>query len=297
MKQPLIVIVGPTASGKTSLSLALAKKFHGEIVSADSRQVYRGMDIGSGKATKKEQTIVPHHLLDVATPTQEYTVAHFKRDAQKAIYDIHRRGHLPFLVGGTGFWIRTVIDDLALPSVKPNKKLRARLMKKSPAQLYTLLKGLDPRRAKTIDRQNPYRLIRAIEIIKATDAAVPPLTKSNPYRILMIGINPPQKKLHRNIAIRLRSRLQRGMIAEVQRLHRRGVSWKRLEALGLEYRYISRYLQRKLSRQDMVRQLEHEIQQYAKRQRTWFRPDTHIHWNLTRLEIARLIASHIHQKK
>ncbi len=278
LKPPLIAIVGPTASGKTSLGIAIAQRFNGEIISADSRQVYRGMDIGTGKATKAEQRAARHHLLDVTSPTHEYTVAQFQRDAKRAIADVYRRGKLPILVGGTGFWIEALIDDLALPKVKPNPALRKRLEKLSTDKLYTRLKRLDPVRAQTIDRHNPYRLIRAIEIVIATGKPVPPKRKKSPYRLLMLGIALPKKKLHRLIAQRLKKRLRQGMIAEVRRLHREGVSWSRLEAFGMEYRYVARYLRGLLSRHEMEQQLQTAIEQYAKRQLTWFRRDKRIHW-------------------
>ncbi len=289
IKPPLIAIVGPTASGKTTLSIILAKRFNGEIISADSRQVYRGMDIGTGKATKAEQHQAPHHLLDVASPRREYNVAHFQRDAKKIIHNIHQRGKLPFLVGGTAFWVQAIVDDLPLPRVKPNRALRKRLNQKTPAQLYAQLKKLDPARARTIDRHNPYRLIRAIEIVTATGKPVPRLRTESPYRLLMLGVAQPQKKLHRLIHTRLAARLRQGMIAEVRRLHAAGVSWKRLEAFGLEYRYASLYLRGKLSRSDMQDQLETAIRQYAKRQLTWFRRDGRIHWIRSTAEAPRLI--------
>lgn len=277
-KLPLVAIVGPTASGKTALSIKLALKFDGEIISADSRQVYRGMDIGTGKATKAEQQQVPHHLLNVSSPKKEYNVAHFKRDTTKVIKQIHNQGKLPILVGGTGFWIQTIIDDLDLPTVKPNSALRKRLQKKTAAQLYTQLQRLDLRRANSIERHNPYRLIRAIEIIKATGKPVPRLKTGSPYDLLMLGITHPKPKLHRRIHTRLYARFRQGMIAEVRRLHQQGVSWKRMYAIGLEYRFISLHLQNKLSRDEMEEQLKRAIQQYAKRQMTWFKRDKRIHW-------------------
>lgn len=287
-KPPLITIVGPNGVGKTALSIILAKKFNGEIISADSRQVYKGMDIGSGKATNFEQRQVPHHLLDVASPQREYNVAHFKRDAIKAIANINARNKIPFLVGGTAFWVNTVVYDLNIPSVKPNKKLRSQLEKKTPKQLYAILKKLDPQRALNIDPQNPYRLIRAIEIVKTTGEPIPKLRKRSPYHNLMLGITNPREILYKKIDQRLDKRFKQGMIAEVKRLHEQGVSWKRLYALGLEYRYISLYLQKRLSRDEMVDQLSLAIKHFAKRQMTWFsalggsasggQRDKRIHW-------------------
>lgn len=290
---PLITIVGPTAAGKTSLSVSLAKKFNGEIVSADSRQVYRGMDIGTGKVTKREQKFIKHHLLDVADPRREYNVSHFKKNATRAIRHILAKRKLPFLVGGTGFWIRSIIDDLDLPAVAPNKRLRGLLAKKSPNQLYAILKKLDPRRARDIDRHNPYRLIRAIEIIRATGTKIPALKKSSPYRVLLLGVYHPLPALYKRIDKRLRQRMKQGLIREVANLHKQGVSWQRLDDIGLEYRYVSRYLRGTMSKQDMIAQLQNAIHHYAKRQLTWFKPDRRIHWVTTPQQAEKLINKHL----
>ncbi|MFA6098264.1 MAG: tRNA (adenosine(37)-N6)-dimethylallyltransferase MiaA [Patescibacteria group bacterium] len=277
-KPKLIVILGPTASGKTSLAIKLAKKYNGEIISADSRQVFRGMDIGSGKASKTEQRQAKHYLLDVADPQREFNVSHFKRQALLVIKKIYNKNKLPILTGGTGFWIQSVVDDLDLPKVKPDKKLRHQLSKKTTSQLYNILKKLDPRRAKSIDKKNPYRLIRAIEIIKATGKLIAPLKKQSPFDPLIIGISLPRKKLNKLIDQRLKKRISQGMITEVKKLHQQGVSWKRLYDIGLEYRYVSLYLRGILTRLQMVAQLENAIHKYAKRQMTWFKRDQRIHW-------------------
>ncbi len=284
----LIVIVGPTASGKSDLAVRLAKKYGGEIISADSRQVYKGLDIGSGKITKKEMRGVRHYLLDVASPKRVYTAAHFKRDAERAIRDIRKHGKLPIVVGGTGLCIDALIYGLALPEVKPNPELRRKLERKSAGELFRELRQKDPNRAANIDRFNKRRLIRALEIVAAT-GKVPKLTdRKTKYNILKIGIAWPPEELRRRIHARLISRLKQGLVREVERLHRNGVSWKRLDDLGLEYRYISRYL-RELPRassraqarnllQEMLRQLETAIWHYARRQMTWWRKDKDIRW-------------------
>ncbi|HYE22370.1 MAG TPA: tRNA (adenosine(37)-N6)-dimethylallyltransferase MiaA, partial [Verrucomicrobiae bacterium] len=187
MKEKVIVIIGPTAVGKSTLGIKLAKKFRGEIISADSRQVYKGMDLGTGKVTKAEQKLVPHHLLDVTTPKRQFTVAHFTKLAKVAIKKIINKNKIPFVVGGTAFYIYSLIDDLKLPEVKPNLKLRKSLEKKSTEELFIILKNLDPRRAKTIDRNNRVRLIRAIEINIVSGKPVPQkkLTLSN--HVLLLG--------------------------------------------------------------------------------------------------------------
>lgn len=285
-KPLLIVIVGPNASGKTFLSIKLAKKFNGEIISADSRQVYKGMDIGTGKATKQEQREIKHYLLDVASPKKEFNVSHFKKQATKEISNIIKKGKVPFLVGGTGFWIQAVVDDIDFPHVKPNKLLREKLGKKTTKQLFQMLKKIDSRRAKTIDPHNPYRLIRAIEIIQATKKSIPKLKKRSPFNVLMLGITHPRKKLYQRIDKRLKKRFQQGMIAEVESLRKKGVSSKRLHAIGLEYRYLNLYLQKKLTRQETEEQLKNAIHHYAKRQMSWFGRDKRIHW-ITNLKQAK----------
>jgi len=276
-KQKVLVIVGPTASGKSDLAVFLAKQFDGEVVSADSRQVYRGLDIGTGKITKREMQGVPHHLLDVASAKRSYTVAHYKRDGAKAIDDILRRGKIPIICGGTGFYIQALVDDLLLPDVKPNIKLRKQLEELSCEELFMRLKRLDKARAKTIDAKNPYRLIRAIEIAEAL-GKVPPFKKNTPYNPLIIGIEVSKETLEERIHLRLMKRLKRGMLAEIKTLHENGLSWKRMEELGLEYRYTAQYLQGKFTKKEFQETLEQEIKKYAKRQMTWFKKDKRINW-------------------
>jgi len=278
-RKKIYVIVGPTASGKTAYSIKLAKKINGEIISADSRQVYRGLDIGTGKVTKKEMAGIPHHLLDVANPRKVFTVADFQKLANQKIREILKRGKTPIIVGGTGFYIQAIVDDLILPAVPPNKKLRANLEVKPPSELLALLKKLDPRRAQEIDSQNPRRLIRAIEIARAL-GKIPPLRgeTSQCFNFEIIGIKIEQEELNKKIHDRLLVRLKHGMIAEVKKLHAQGLSWKRMEELGLEYRYLARFLQDKITKPEMVAQLEKAIINYSKRQMTWFKRDQRIKW-------------------
>lgn len=279
MRPKIVVIVGPTASGKSDLAVELARAHNGEIISADSRQVYRGMDIGTGKITKREMRGVPHHLLDVASPTTKkvFTVADYQKFGTRAIEDILSRGKLPIIVGGTGFYIQALVDGVVLPDVPPNVKLRAKLATKTPADLMKILRKLDPTRAKNIDAQNPRRLIRAIEI--ATELGkVPRLKTTTKYSPLFIGINIPLDELRIRIASRLKKRLRQGMIQEARELHATGLSWKRMESFGLEYRYLARHLQGKISREEMTHELELAIFQYAKRQMVWFKKDKRIRW-------------------
>src|SRR3989338_5313446 len=290
----LVVILGPTSSGKSSLAINLAQKFHGEIISADSRQVYNGMDLGTGKVTKAEQKLIPHHLLDVISPKKQFTVAHFKPLAQKAIAKIHGQNKLPFLVGGAPFYIYAVIDDLQIPEVAPNIKLRKSLRNKSTAQLFVILKKLDPRRAKSIDRHNPRRLVRAIEIIKSTGKAV--LLLSIPTAVegsLILGIKKDQNELYKLIDQRLEARLKQGLVAEVKKLLKQGVTHKRLQEMGLKYRFVSLYLQGHLTYDQMVTQLKSAIHKFSKRQMTWFITDQRIRWITTEKQAEKLIKGYL----
>lgn len=274
----IIVILGQTASGKSDLAVRLAKRFKGEVISADSRQVYKGMDIGTGKITKKETKGVPHYLLDIASPKRQFTVAQYKGKALKAIDKIYNRGRIPIICGGTGFYIQAVVEGLDIPKVKPDWGLRQRLEKETTETLFNKLEDLDPKRAKTIDRYNRRRLIRALEIVIKTGKLVPEFTTKPSFDVLMIGVKKSLDELKELIKNRLLRRIEQGMINEVKRLIKSGVSWKRLDDFGLEYRYVARYLQGKLNKQEMIEKLQKEIEHYAKRQMTWFKREKTIHW-------------------
>jgi tRNA dimethylallyltransferase len=289
-KQKLIVILGPTASGKTDLSIKLAKKFNGEVVSADSRQVYKGMDIGTGKVTKTEMQGVPHYLLDVASPRKKFTVVQYKKFAQKAIEKILKKGKIPILCGGTGFYIQAVIDNLSFPPVKPDWKLRKKLEAKSAQELFNALNKKDPERAKSIDKNNKRRLIRALEIVITSKKPVPSLEKDKSlFDVLIIGIKINFEKLKKLIKKRLLKRFKIGMVKEVEKLKKSGLSWKRLEEFGLEYRYIAQYLQGKSTKKEMIEKLEKEIEHFAKRQMTWFKKDKRIQWIKNFKEAEKLV--------
>lgn len=292
----LIVILGPTASGKTELSIKLAlrlnsgqakKKFRingVEIISADSRQVYKRMDIGTGKITKKEMAGIPHHLLDVANPKKRFSVAQYQKLALKAIENIQKKNKIPFLVGGTGFYIQSIVDGIVIPEVKPDWRLRKKLEKLTAEQLFKKLKKIDPKRAESIDKHNPRRLIRALEIVLKTGTAVPALScaEGQKFNILEIGIIKSRDELKTLIHKRLIKRLENNaIINEVRTLHNPpagGLSWKRLEEFGLEYRFVAQYLQNKLSHQEMINNIQIESGHYAKRQMTWFKRDKRTHW-------------------
>lgn len=277
MKPKIIVIVGPTASGKSDLAVRIAKEKNGEVISADSRQVYKGLDIGTGKITKKEMKGVPHHLLDVVGPKQTFTVALFKRKAEKAIKDILSRGKVPIICGGTGFYIDSLVFDMDIPEVPPNKELREKLEKKSLEQLFKELQKLDPERAVEIDSKNKVRLVRAIEIAKAI-GKTPKIRKSEKYDVEWIGIDWSDEILKERIYTRLVRRIKGGMIKEAQILHEKGLSYKRMEVLGLEYRYLARFLKNEITREEMISELSTKIWQYAKRQRMWFKRNREIKW-------------------
>lgn len=269
-KPKIIVVLGQTSTGKSDFAVEIAKRVGGEIISADSRQVYKGMNLGTGKITKKEMRGIPHYLLDVVSPKKVFSVSDFQKLASSAINDILKRGKTPILCGGTGFYIDAVINGTTLPEVPPNKKLRNTLEKKSTEQLFKMLEKLDSARAKNIDRKNKVRLIRAIEIAKAL-GSVPAVSHESKYKVTKIGLTMPDEILKEKIKVRLISRIKKGMLSEIQNLHDSGISWKRMESLGLEYRYGALYLQKKLTKEEMIEKLNTEIWHYAKRQKTWFK--------------------------
>lgn len=290
----LIVIVGPTASGKSDLAVKLALKFNGEVVSADSRQVYRGMDIGSGKITRIEQHGVKHHLLDVANPKRTFTVAQYQKMALKAINRIQRNGRIPIICGGTGFYVKAVTEQTSIPAVAPDWKLREKLEKNTTAELFKMLESRDPATAKRIERLNPRRLIRALEIVIKTGKPVPgSVSAPLPYPVLKLGMNIKREKLNQSIARRLKKRLRRGMVAEVKKLRSGGLSWTRLENFGLEYRYAALFLQKKITRREMILKIQVESQKYAKRQLTWFKRDPKIKWIKKPTEALKLAAAYL----
>lgn len=219
------------------------------------------------------------HLLDVANPKKKFTVVQYVDLAQKAIQQILDKKKLPIIVGGTGFYIQALVNGIVLPEVPPDNKLRKELGKKTAAQLFAQLKKLDPKRAKNMDPMNSRRLIRAIEIALYL-GKVPEIKKVSRYSPLFIGLNLPPEELKKKIKIRLEKRVKAGMIKEAQKLHRTGLTWKRMEELGLEYRYLALHLQKKISKEEMTETLEKEIWQYVRRQLTWFKADKRIAWHL-----------------
>ena len=346
----IIAIVGPTASGKTDLAINLAKylsnlprigankyrmdnknsrgirynsgdiqAYGAEIVSADSRQVYKGMDIGTGKVTKRKMAGIPHHLLDVASPQRTFTVAQYQKLGTAAIKKILSRDKLPIIVGGTGFYIDTLLYNYNLPSVKPNPRLRHALEKKSAEELFDKLKSLDPGRAETIDSRNKVRLIRALEIVLATKKPVPKLAlwqvngKKPLYDFLKIGIKLPDSELKKRIKKRVDRMIKKGLVGEVEVLIKKyGSKQIAFDAIG--YREIINYLaadKRRLKTQinahnisvnqhsnqrksaygleKAMEEIKRNTTSFAKRQMTWFRKDKEIKWVRKEKEALRLV--------
>ena len=277
-KQKLVVILGPTASGKSDLAVKLARKFNGEVVSADSRQVYKGLNIGTGKITKKEMQGVKHHLLDVANPRKQFTVSDFVNVTNETIVQIVTKNKLPIVCGGTGFYIDALLGDKHIPEVPPNPNLRKQLEKKSAPQLFKILQKLDPLRAQNIDAKNPRRLVRAIEICKAVGKVPSIKAQVKSYDVLKIGIKVEEKELKKRINKRIEKWFRQGLLKEVETLHKKGLSWKRMSEIGLEYRLVSLFLQNKISKPELIYRMQSETWQYAKRQMTWFKKDKSIVW-------------------
>ncbi len=264
--QKVIVILGQTATGKSELAVKIAKKIGGEVISADSRQVYKYLNIGTGKITTTERRGVPHHLLDVANPKHQFTVAEYKELAETKLQEIIMRSKTPIICGGTGFYIDAITKGLVLPEVPPNKKLRKSLEKKKTETLFKMLAKLDPARARNIDRKNKVRIIRAIEIAKAL-GKVPSIKEIKPmYKFIKIGLSLPPDLLKHKVEKRVANMFKKGLLKEIQKLKKLGITNKRLQELGFEY-FNPTY-------EGVVR----STVQYAKRQTTWFKRDKKIKW-------------------
>lgn len=291
----LVIIVGPTASGKSELAVRLARNFNGEIISADSRQVYKGLDIGTGKVPGKwryrkvptgKRSLsawdflykgIPHHCIDFVPPKKTFTVAEYKKCADAAIWDISSRQKIPIIVGGTGFWVDTVVYNLNIPEVPPNQNLRRKLERKSALELFKMLQKLDPRRAKTIKPQNPRRLIRAIEVANVL-GRVPELKRHYSYETLMLGLAHSYEVRLRKMRKRVRQMIQQGIVKETKKLLRQGVRRKRMKEFGFEYRAVLDYLDKRLTRRELANRMTKDTLQYSRRQMAWFKKNKEIHW-------------------
>jgi tRNA dimethylallyltransferase len=283
--QPLIVLVGPTASGKTSLALRLAEEFNGEIVSCDSVAVYREMEIGTAKPTREERALIQHHMIDIASPDEACTAGDFSRQAREALTGITERGHLPIVAGGTGLYLRALIDGLfPAPPQKPGQRERLRTLAKTrgPAYLHRLLTRLDTAAAAAIHVNDVPKVIRAIEVSLAAEG---PLTQQwqkgrdalTGYRILRLGLNPPRERLYERINQRAAAMFNRGLVEETERLIARfGADCRPLTSLG--YAEATAVLQNELTREQAVNQAQQGHRNYAKRQLTWFRREPNMRW-------------------
>jgi len=274
----LVVILGPTASGKSDLAIKLAEKFNGEIISADSRQVYQEMDIGTAKIEIKK-VMIPHYLIDIIKPNQEFTLAQYKKLAVKIIKDIQKRGKLPFLVGGTGLYIQSVIDNLQIPKVKPDKKLRNKLEKLTNQELCQQLKKLDPLSDATIDHRNKRRLIRALEVCLITKKPFSKQRKKDKplFDVCQIGIKSNKKTLEKRINQRVGKMFEAGLIEEVKKLAQK-YSPDLPSMSGIGYQEIIPYLQGEITLEQAKELIKQHSRQYARRQMSWFRRDKRIIW-------------------
>lgn len=275
-KTRVVSIVGPTSCGKTSLGIELALRVGGEVVSADSRQVYRGLDLGTGKVTTEEARGVSHHLIDVADPQERFTVHDFVTLGRAEIAAIVARGKLPIIVGGTGLYVDALLGRLTLDAPPADPALRAKLSTYEVSTLKEELQKADPKAYERVDLNNRRRIERALEI--ALSDARPRSSPAPAYDVTWIGLTLPRDALRVRIHDRLHARLSAGMLDEGQRLHASGLSYERMEGLGLEYRYMARHLQGQLTYDEMVVTLESEIYKYAKRQMTWFKRNKDIVW-------------------
>lgn len=274
-KPKIVAVVGTNASGKSALGIRLAKRFEGEIISADSRQVFRGLDLGSGKVTTEEMQGVPHYLIDVREPGEFFSMADFQKMSYEKIEEIRARKHLPMIVGGTGLYVDSVLDGYQLSDQEPDLAYRAELEKLTTPALYAKLVTLVP--DVNVEKNNRNRVMRMLERIHDGDNAVP--SKQARYDSLRLGVSWERDVLAKRIDERIRMRLEQGMIEEVQELLDSGVSRDFLLGLGLEYRYITQYLIGEIPDQnDMLAQLAHAIKKFAKRQMTWFRRNPDIIW-------------------
>lgn len=277
-KQKVIVVVGPTASGKSALGVELALRYNGEIISADSRQIYRGLDIGTAKITQEEKRGVPHHLIDIRDPGETYTVQQFADDAGSIIADIARRGKLPIIVGGTSFYIDTLLGRIMPAPVEPDPQLRAELEDEDASALMERLRMLDPVRSESIDASNKRRLIRAIEIASALGSVPHPEAAESPYDALILGIKIEKEELRKRYAARATAWLATGFKDEVARLHASGITASRLRELGFEYGLGRELLEGQLDEDSFIDRFIEKNWQYAKRQYTWLKRDSAIHW-------------------
>lgn len=282
---PAIAIVGPTAVGKTDLALDLARRFKGEIVNADSRQVYRYMDIGTAKPTVEELAAVPHHLIDVVDPDEEFTLATYQRLAYATLADIRGRGNLPFLVGGSGLYVWAVIEGLLIPRVSPNPGLRAELelraSKEGAQALWEELQAIDPAAAAKIHPHNVRRVVRALEVFRTTGIPISQQQRRQPppFPFLIIGLTAPRDLLYKRIDGRVEWQIRMGLVEETEGLVQRGYGWDLPSMSSLGYKQIGMYLRGEISLEQAIQLVKTETHRFARQQYTWFRlGDPRINW-------------------
>ena len=282
---PLVVILGPTAVGKTELSIRLAERLGGEIVSADSRLFYRGMDIGTAKPTPAERARVPHHLIDVAAPDEVWNLAFYLQEAKNVIREIHQRGNLPFLVGGTGQYIQALVEGWRIPGVEPDPALREALLawaeEIGPEGLRARLAVLDPDAAAEIDGPNLRRMIRALEVILRSGELFSAQKGKGPtpYHVLRLGLTRPRQELYERVDLRIQNMLEAGFIEEVKSLLAQGYSPNLPPLSAIGYRQIIHYLNNVITLEEAVRQMKSKTRQFVRRQANWFQADDpQINW-------------------
>jgi len=297
----IIVILGPTAVGKSELAVKIAKEFNGEIISADSRQVYRGLDIATGKVTKNEMQGIKHHCLDIADPKDYFTVSDWKKCAEQAITEIQSKNKLPIICGGTGYYISALIDNKDFPEVETDREEQKKLESLSAEILFETLVKLDPTRADGMrangESKNKRRVARAILIARSlgkVPESMPASARQNGelrraksdictdvghmYDFLLIGLTLPDDELKARIRKRTLERIENGMIEEARNLHNNGLSYERMYELGLEYKYLAEFLQDKISKEKLIEEIITKDWQYVRRQKTWWRRDKSIRW-------------------
>lgn len=304
----LIVILGQTATGKTELAIKLAKRLGGEIVSADSRQIYKGMNIGTAKPTKKELKKIPYYLIDIVRPNEAFNVALYKKLATEKIINIQKKGKLPFLVGGTGLYISSITDNISFPVVAPDKKLRMKLEKKTALEIFEIYKKLDPEGSKFIDKKNKRRLIRAIEVCKKTGKSFwQQRKKQKPiFDVLEIGIKIKKEELKKRIEKRIEKMISLGLKKEAKNLYRKYGSLPVFQTIG--YQEFKEYFEKKINEEKTKELIELHTFQFTKRQMTWFKQNPapeqarygaskKIRWIKNQKEAEKLIKKFLRQKK
>lgn len=292
-KLKVVVIVGPTSSGKTEMSLKLAKKFNGIIISADSRQIYKGLNIATAKTTKAQQAGIPHYMIDIAEPSEHFNVSLYQNTVYNLLHSIAQHNQkrkslvIPFIVGGTGLYVQSVVEGYQIPKIEPNPQLRQELADLPLDKLVEKLVKLDPKTS--TDLQNKRRIIRAIEI--ALHWKKQPRGKNKPaeFEFLQLGIKLPKEELHHRIEKKVDEMYQQGLVKETKSLLAEDYNLSQPAFSALGYRQIANYLKNKITLKKALGLMKSDIKKFAKRQMTWFKRDKSIHWITTITEAERLI--------